>query len=234
MPRLTVFALALCVFQGELLASESTFRFGSNLSGTDGLSNASVISGNFEMTLAAGPAGTLLSETDADGLGINSRGIADVPDSGSASKFNLIDGTGPLAGQGEYVTFEFDRDGVIRDVLFDGVKDETLEFFTLEAANGDVWTFFDFEIGLRIDVNLITEPNVTLLTDGNDDLLDVNIPFSAGDQFVMTYGEFVAPGIDSGNGARWEGLVLVPEPAVGWLLGMCLLCAAKIRRRPEA
>jgi hypothetical protein len=59
---------------------------------------------------------------------------------------------------------------------------------------------------------LTAGPNVTLLIDGNDDRLGVNIPFQAGQPFTLTFGEFAASGIGPGNGARFGGLVVTPEP----------------------
>jgi hypothetical protein len=202
----------------------------------------------------------LFNEADTNGLGVNSAstpGSFDVTDFSNRSKLNLTEDIGPIGDfqqpavfYGEAVTFSFDGPGAITAMLFDGVKDESFEFFRLETPGGGVISFFDAEIGIRIsDISLISAlvPNVTLLVDGtinfNDDLAGLSIPFQAGDEFRLAYGEYIAtadqllPGnsLLQGNGARWEGLIVseVPEPATGALTVSALVmgAAALARRR---
>lgn len=168
------------------------------------------------MAVSAGPGAAVFNETDSDGLGIDTSLIPGVNDAGgraSRSKFDLVDGTSPISGEGEAVVFSFNQAGMVRNILFEGLKDELLEYFQLTGPDGTVLTFFDAEIGLPVDPSIITEPNVTLLVDGDDDLNGLKIPFQSNEQFILRYSEFAAPGIAAGNGARWQGItVVIPEP----------------------
>ncbi|QDT74077.1 PEP-CTERM sorting domain-containing protein [Lacipirellula limnantheis] len=234
-------AMACLAACGSARAAHS-FRFQSNLHGATvtGQSSALVAAGAYGMSLTAGPAGAALNETHPQGMGIDSRGVAGALDATSTAgvdKINVLEG--PAGGASETITFSFDRSGVIRDLLFDGIKDETLEYFQLTLPNGELLTFVDAEAEFRLtqqgfslaDLSL---PNITPLVDGNDDRMGINLPFAAGDAFVLSYGNhpfptgYVPRQNELGNGARWEGLVIVPEPSglgltlcgVGALLGM--------------
>jgi len=222
--------LAAC---GSARAAHS-FRFQSNLHGTTvtGQSSAFVTAGAYDMSLTAGPVGAALNETHPQGMGIDSRRIAgalDVTSTTGVDKINVLEG--PAGGASETITFSFSRSGVIRDLLFDGVKDETLEYFQLTLPSGELLTFVDAEAEFRLtqqgfslaDLNV---PNITPLVDGNDDRLGINLSFAAGDAFVLSYGNhpfptgYVPLQNELGNGARWEGLVIVPEPS-GLALALC-------------
>jgi hypothetical protein len=218
---------------GSARAAHS-FRFQSNLHGTTvtGQSSAVVTEGAYGMSLTAGPVGAALNETHPQGMGIDSRGVAgarDVTSTTGVDKLNVLEG--PASGASETITFSFNRKGVIRDLLFDGVKDETLEYFQLTLPNGELLTFIDAEAEFRLtqqgfslaDLNV---PNIMPLIDGNDDRLEINLPFAAGDTFVLSYGNhpfptgYVPLQNELGNGARLEGLVIVPEPS-GPALALC-------------
>jgi hypothetical protein len=211
-----------------------SFRFQSNLHGATvtGRSSAVVTEGAFSMSLTAGPVGAALNETHPQGMGIDSRGVAgslDVTSTTGVDKVNVLEG--PAGGASETITFSFNRSGVIRDLLFDGVKDETLEYFQLTLPNGKLVTFVDAEAEFRLTqqgfgLANLNVPNILPLVDGNDDRLDVNLPFAAGDTFVLSYGNhpfptgYVPLQNELGNGARFEGLVIVPEPS-GLALALC-------------
>ena len=230
---------------GSARAAHS-FRFQSNLHGTTvtGQSSAVVTEGAFGMSLTAGPVGAVLNEVHPQGMGIDSRGVAgalDVTSTTGIDKINVL--KGPAGGASETLTFAFNRSGVIRDLLFDGVKDETLEYFQLLLPNGELLTFIDAEAEFRLtqqgfslaDLNV---PNITPLVDGNDDRLGINLPFAAGDAFVLSYGNhpfptgYVPLQNELGNGARWEGLVIVPEPS-GLALMLCGAGALGRARRKQ-
>lgn len=217
-----------------LAHAQQQFLLKSGNNGLTGTGSGRVLSGGFALSLTAGPAGALFDEMDSRGLGVDSSGIANAFDFAS-DRFHILQSAdpgnpSPLAGLSEWVDFSFDRDGVIRDLLFDGVKDETLEYMILTTSGGKQYSFFDAEVVLRLEnagwtAAWLTAPNVTLLTSGNDDVLNVDIPFAAGETFRMSYGEFpFPPGYipasnpnDLPNGARWEGIVVLPEPPAGLL-----------------
>lgn len=191
------------------------------------------------MSLTAGPAGAALNETHPQGMGIDSRGVAGALDATSTTgvdKINVLEV--PAGGASETITFSFNRSGVIRDLLFDGIKDETLGYFQLTLPNGDLLTFVDAEAEFRLTQQRfsladLSVPNITPLVDGNDDRMGINLPFAAGDAFVLSYGNqtgYVPQQNELGNGARWEGLVIVPEPS-GLGLTLCGVGALLGRRR---
>ncbi len=168
-------------------------------------------------------------------------GALDVTSTTGVDKFNVLEGA--ASGASETITFSFNRSGVIRDLLFDGIKDETLEYFQLTLPNGELLTFVDAEAEFRLtqqgfglaDLNV---PHITPLVDGNDDRLGINLPFAAGDAFVLSYGNhsfptgYVPLQNELGNGARWEGLVIVPE-ASGLALALCGVVAIGWARRKQ-
>ena len=244
----------LLLFLSSLGHAES-FIFGNNANGLTGAANTSLAKGVFQMSLTAGPTGAVLDESDDDGLGIDTSAIANVTDGGSVgdtSKFNIIDGTAPVSGQGEFISFSFDQPGILKELLFDGLKDETLEFYSIEFPDSSVISFFDFETEFRLQqdvqaVNYLLSdlgvPNPTEGLDSSDDLTGLNYVFDAGEVFTLTYGEIdyvsVLPGYDpvgsakSGNGARFEGVtvIAIPEPSalLLFLAASSFYCVARNR-----
>ncbi len=235
-------------------ARAGSFIFASNANGLTGSANATLVGSDIDLTIAVGAAGAVLNESDSDGMGIDSTGIAGVTDS-SSSKLNVLGGVS--AGQGESLTFSFSHDGVLDGLLFDGLKDEPLEYFSLELPGGSVLSLFDFEVEMRLNhqgFNLsdMGVPNPTQADGPNDDFSGLAIPFSAGEVFTLTYGEVdydgsVLPGYypadnnlnptgDLPNGARFQGVqaTAVPEPGA---LVLCVIGStaflAMRRRRPE-
>lgn len=236
--------LAAVLLGGPLtVADAATFAFARQANGVSGLTSAQVSADGVAMTLSAMPEGAVLDERSSGGLGVTSRSLAGVTDAG-LDTFNVLGGTAPVAGQGESITFSFDQRGVLTALDLDGVKDESFEFFRLEVPGGEVLSIFDSQIGLRlVDLSLIDEPNVTLLSeipgeDVDDDLFGLSIPFRPGEQFRLTYGEYTPdpsnyqPGFtpETPNGARFSGVTvqLVPEPSAAPLIG---LWAAGLSRR---
>lgn len=246
---LCVAALLLGILQTTCFAE--TFQFGGNANGLTDHAAETISRGEFRLTLKAGPAGALLNENDNGGLGINTRGIDGVPDGGSGGepdKFNIIDGTAPVSGQGESVLFSFDRAGQLQGLLFDGLKDETLEYFTIEFPDGSITTFFDFEVDRRLtdqgfSVASLGVANPVLADGASDDFTGINYRFAAGEEFAVSYGEIafttVLPGYAPteagvGNGARFEGIVVVAVPesssAMLTLVAASLLLSARAHR----
>lgn len=230
---------ALAVLTAGSAEASTTFQFRGNLN-TDagqtvtGLATAAVTTGGFTATLEASPSGAVLDESDNRGLGIDSAPIPGVSD-GDNQRLNVLGGTGPLAGERESVTLSFDRSGVITDLFFDGVKDETLEYFTVTMPDASFINFFDFEAEFRLnqqgfvlaDLGLA---NIVLAGDDEDDLRGVALPFGPGDEFTIAYGEIdfvnLLPGYvplegGSGNGARFAGVTVIPEAGC-----LALACAA--------
>ena len=241
-PLLVSCLVALSSLGTSAIAERVEFFFGSRQAGVDGLANAEIVASGVGLSLSATPNGAVLSEISSGGLGVNSRGIAGATD-GSNDKFDLLGGA--LQGQADGLTFWFDTPGVITELHFDGVKDESFEFFTLTTPSGDVYSLFDSQVGLRLsDTAAIDQPNVTLLSEtggADDDLLGIAIPFEAGAPFTLVYGEYfpepneLAPGFtpDAGNGARFQGVVIdvIPEPTglVTAAGAISLLCARTSR-----
>ncbi len=227
------------------------FTFGSDANGLAGLADATIIEqGGFALNLQAGPTGAVFNESDSDGLGINTRGIADVDDGGGGGdpdKFNIIDGTAAVSGQGEFVVFSFEQAGVVESLLFDGLKDETLEYFSIEFPNAMVVTVFDSQVEQRLtdqgfQLSDLGVPNPTLAPNEEDDFEVVEYAFEAGQEFKLTYGEVdftnVLPGYvpvagGVGNGARFQGIVVraIPEPSTAVLALAATLLAAVAHRR---
>ena len=228
-------------------AQAESFLFGENANGVTGQTAASLDSGPFRLELAADPPGAVLDEQDDEGLGIDTSSLMDVSDGGGTGdprKFNLIDGNSPVSGQGESVEFSFQRRGILKDLLFDGMKDETLEYFSIAFPDASIITFFDFEAEFRLNQQSfqlaeLGVANPTLAADASDDLIGVNYHFEAGEEFQITYGEIdyrnVLPGYEPlgsqkfGNGARLEGIVVVvPEPACVTLSLVCLFLVSAV------
>jgi hypothetical protein len=236
--------LTLVAFQAiyhPITAQAATFRFESSADPVNGQSFAAKTVEGRTMSLAASPAGAVL-DVRFGGLGVNSRAIVGATDSG-IDRFNVLGGG--FAGESESIEFSFDAPGVITTLDFDGVKDESFEFFQLTTPRSGVWSIFDSQIGLRlIDITLIDEPNLTLLTEAgspDDDLFGIAIPFAAGEVFTLTYREYTPdpsnyqPGFvpEAPNGARFQGLevTFVPEPSAGLLLASVGGFVATLSRR---
>lgn len=222
-------------------AQAAAFRFESSVDPANGQAVATKTVEGRTMSIAASPVGAVL-DIRFGGLGVNSRGIVGATDPG-IDRFNVLGGV--LAGVSESIQFSFGAPGYITTLDFDGVKDESFEFFQLTTPRNGVWSIFDSQIGLRlVDLSLINEPNLTLLTEAgspDDDLFGIAIPFSAGEVFTLTYREYTPdpgnyqPGFvpENPNGARFQGLevTFVPEPAAGAMLASLVAAAAVSRRR---
>jgi hypothetical protein len=239
----------LCVLSG-LPAQASTFVFSnSNSSGLNGLAAGNVADAEVTVSFVAGP-GTAVFATDAGRLGVDSRSNPGVVDP-FPNRLNLMRGT--AAGQGESLSFSFNRTGYLDKLYFDGMKDETLEYFTLTLPNGSVRTIFDFEAEFRLnfqgfDPSDVGVPNFTMTDDASDDISGLGIPFRPGQVFTLTYGQVdyaaLLPGYvpmnsqgiptgDIANGARFEGLsvTLVPEPGtLAMLVGLVAVVVRRSRR----
>lgn len=242
--RWQVNLLILLVIVGTVqarAAQAATFRFESSVDPAHGQAVATKTVEGRTMSVAASPAGAVL-DVRFGGLAVNSRGIVSATDPG-IDRFNVLGGV--LAGVSESIQFSFDAPGVITTLDFDGVKDESFEFFQLTTPRSGVWSIFDSQIGLRlVDLSLINEPNLTLLTEAgspDDDLFGIAIPFAADEVFTLTYREYTPdpsnyqPGFvpENPNGARFQGLevTFVPEPAAGAMLASLVAAAAASRRR---
>ncbi len=219
--KISLIAVLTLLLAYEL--SAATFVFNSSTNSMNGLAVTSLTDDGFTMTLAAGPAGAVLDDVDAQGLGINSRGIPGAVDD-DATKFNVIEGTSPVSGQGESAEFSFDRAGILTALDFDGVKDELFEYFRLDTGSGEPIYFFDSmadPAGINVDGMVIfLQESATL----DDEISGLSIPFSAGQVLTLSYGQ-----LGAGNGSRWEGLtVAVPEPNG---LALLLFLVLPLKRR---
>jgi hypothetical protein len=228
-------------------AAAETLVFEDNLHAMTNQTSATVAVGGFDGTFTAGPAGARLNENDDAGLGIDNRAVAgSTADTGAnrgATKFNIIGGSGPLAGSAEFITFSFDKPGVLQDLFFDGLKDESLEFFELLLPNGNKLTIFDSQTLAKLtdqgfDLADLQVTNPILCQDEEDDLYDLNYRFAAGEVFKLTYGEVdfnsILPGyvpvVDQvPNGARLQGLAVIPEPTSVMLATASLVMVSTCR-----
>lgn len=225
-------AVCLLLLAGGSLPAEE-FIFGGNLNGLAGQGSKTLVSGRFTMTLEVTRDGAVMAETDSRGLGVNSRGIAGATDP-TSDKFDVLGGT--LAGEADQVRFWFDRDGFLRDLDFDGVSDEDYEYFLLQTPTSPDLYFFDSFNGSTADPGLISVPGVVHFLQeapggGGSGPVDdrsrpLGIPFTAGQVFVLTYGELA-----DGNGAKWQGVTVVPEPCTALLLVASAVAASRARTR---
>ncbi|MEQ8209631.1 MAG: hypothetical protein RH917_07345 [Lacipirellulaceae bacterium] len=235
----------LIVVFGMLVSSQEAaaedLLFGFNSNGLTGLSTAEIPLQESQLSVSALPLGTVFNEVDNSGLGIDSRSLSS---DGDITKLNRIGGVN--SPDFEAMTFSFSRSGVLESINLDGLKDETLEYFSLELPNGVALSLFDFEVELRLNqqgfqLSDLGVPNPTLADGSRDDFVGLDIPFLAGEIFTLTYREIdydnaVLPGYrpeddfgrptgDLPNGARLQGLgfTTVPEPHACWLiLGLAL------------
>lgn len=236
-----------------ILPSRSTwgesFLYGSAVGGNEGVISAQLDrsstllnEGAFAMALQAHPAGAQLDDRDSQGLGIDTSALAGVTDNQSTSgttKLNLIDGSNSLSGQPESLSFSFDRPGILKSLFFDGVKDETLEYFLLVFPDGSEITLFDSQTDFRLGVQGyqladLNVPNPVEFQKEDDDLTEIDYVFKAGETFTLTYGEADYSEVPDystnpqfpnfpnavGNGARFQGVVVesIPEPTTAVLL----------------
>ncbi|MGD9721253.1 MAG: hypothetical protein AB7O59_08595 [Pirellulales bacterium] len=213
-------------------AEAETFTFGFDANNLNGTPSTTLTAGAFSMDLAAGPAGSGLWETNSIfGMGVDSEAV--LGPGGLPARFDRINGTS------EYIEFSFGQSGILTGLNFDGVKDESLEYFLLESTGVHV-NFFDSFANTTIPgavdnallQGAITGGVVYLLENGtyDDETIDLAIPFVAGQIFRLSYQE-VGGGLGAQyeptiapNGARLQGISVVPEPgawklfAVGALL----------------
>jgi hypothetical protein len=230
---------------GSGAARGETFSFGGNQNGFSGQPSAMLTAGPFELHLEAGIAGTLLNEPQGAGMGINSSavGVDPVP-----ALFNTIEGLGPLAGAAESVRFSFNRAGKLTGMNFDGVKDESLEYFVLTSSGGVRVNFFDSAANTTVPgavdaavlggavtgaVEYLLEIDDTI----DDEAQALSIPFAAGQQFDLAFfalGAEFGP-TEAANGARLQGITVapVPEPTALIAAAMAALSALSfvVRRR---
>jgi hypothetical protein len=249
--------LAFCLGGSTHAAS---FVLGNNANGLTGHIGPAVLTRDgVTLTITHTLSGAKFDES-GKGLGVDARGTPSAAlentSLGGTDKLNLQQALGPLTAftapavfYGESLRFGFDRAGTITALMFDGVKDESFEFFQLESSRqGVLHSFFDAEIGLRItDPTLLTVPNKLLLTDAivssNDDRAGLAIPVAPGEVFTLTYGEFIVTpnmlkpgnGLLEGNGARWEGVVFTaaPEPSSLAMLGLIAIVTSFSRVRSQ-
>lgn len=220
-------------------ARGETFVFGSgSQNNINGTASASLTKGTFTMQLLPALPGSLLSEVSSAGMGIDSTPVAGTGD-GQPSLFNVLGGSGPLAETGEALQFSFLQSGVLTGINFDGVKDESLEYFVLESPGGGRMNFFDSAANTTIpgavasaaangaitgDVIYLLEVNSAI----DDEAQNLHIPFAAGEQFTLTFrslGPEFHP-LLAANGARLQGVTVqsVPEPSgIAIAVGLALV-----------
>jgi hypothetical protein len=214
-------ALAICFTS---TARGETFAFGLGANNLLGATSKTLNSGGFGMDLVAGPAGSGLWETaGVGGMGVDSSAV--LGPGGQAARFERI------SGSSEFVEFSFDVPGLLTGLNFDGVKDESLEYFILESTGGLRINLFDSAANTTIPGAIdnavlhgaVTGQVVYLLEGGgfDDEANNLVIPFAAGQVFTISYAE-VGGGLGAAfepiiapNGARLEGITVaaVPEPA---------------------
>jgi hypothetical protein len=241
--RIYVLSSVLSV-AGTIIAAPSavceTFRFGSLFGANlNGVAAGSETVGNITMQLAAGPTGATVSELNSNEMGISSSAIAGAIDP-DAQSFNVFEPGSVLAGVGESLRFSFDKPGVLTGINFDGVKDESLEYFVLESTGARV-NFFDSaangpiarhtpeemlsgSVDQAVAEQLITGQVVLLLeiSGADDEARNLSIPFLAGQEFTLTYGELdeALETAEPGNGAQLQSItvIAVPEPAASCIV----------------
>lgn len=229
-------------------AQAATFAFGLNANDLVGAASKTLSSGGFSMDLTAGPPGSGLWETGSNiGMGVDSTAV--LGPGGQAARFDRINGTS------EYIEFSFDTPGFLTGMNFDGVKDESFEYFILETSGGVRINFFDSAanttVAGAID-NAVLQGAVTgqvvYLLEGNgfdDETYSISVPFAAGQVFKLTYAE-VGGGlgqafepIDVPNGARLQSIVVAPVPEPSALLlgasgAIFVVACGGVRKRRRA
>lgn len=235
--RATGLATALLVSGLLGSAHGETFAFGSNANDLVGAPTKTLSSGSFSMDLTAGPVGSGLWETGSDlGMGVDSTAVLGA--GGQSARFDRI------GGVSEFIEFSFATPGILTGLNFDGVKDESFEYFILETSGGVRVNLFDSAANITIAgaidnavlLGAVTGQVVYMLEGGgfDDETNSLSIPFVAGQTFKLTYSE-LGGGLGAQfeptlvpNGARLQSITVasVPEPtslalalsAAGWLL----------------
>lgn len=243
--RKTLLVIAVAATPGVALAAD--FRFGSNAGGFNGQTSVVLNEAGSSLLLTAGPLGAVLDERSSGGLGVNSRILPGVT-GGEVDKFDVIEGSAAVAGAGEFVTLQFDTPGVITAIDFDGVKDESFEYFILTTESGARINFFDSAsnttvpgaVDAAISDGAVTGEVVYMLEGGgfDDEAFGLTIPVLAGDLVTITYAELgptYGP-LLSPNGARFQGVTFeasIPEPSTCLLsiLVIAASCAGDRSRR---
>ena len=226
-------------------ARAATFQFGANANGLEGVASAVLMDDGFSMTIQSGPSGALITERSQHGLGVDSAVIPGVTSPGT-DVLNLIEGDPPLDGTPEFITISFDQPGFITYLDFDGVKDESLEYFILTTESGERYNFFDSAANTSVpgavddavQMGVVTGDVVFLLEDPpliDDEIGDLLIPFAAGELVTLTFAE-LGPAFGptkNPNGARFQGITVsrIPEPSGLMLVALAMLAAARVGKR---
>ncbi len=235
-------ALCLLALPFGTANAETLFSFRNTVHGIDTMSSGAITTNGLTMQLSAGPstAGALFREFNS-GLGVVSRGTPGINDP-SLDTFNVLSDSSGNPIEGETMTFSFDKAGTLRELDFDGVKDEAYEYFVLQTTTSPDLYFFDSFINtMGGDPSFINVPGqVVFLQEGtsaiDDKTLPLNIPFAAGQEFVLTYGQLntAQPGQEIGNGARLQGITVVPEPPALFTVLAMLAGIALLQQRTTA
>ncbi len=221
--RLIVLTIAFAAATPAVSRS-ATFSFGGSQNNLNGLESKSLSAGGFAMQLSTTIPGTRLNEPQNAGLGIDSTPVVGANDL-ATPLFNLLGGSGPLAGAGEGVRFSFDQPGLLTGLNFDGVKDESLEYFVLETPGGERYNFFDSAANVSIPgavdsaiaAHVVTGHVIYLLEINSaidDEAQGLQIPFGSGQQFTLTYNELGSQfgPLEAANGARLQAITVAPAP----------------------
>jgi hypothetical protein len=224
------FFAATLLIGGATRSPAEVFSFGLDANNLLGAATKTIASGEYSMHLAAGPPGGGLWETSsALGMGVDATDV--LGPGGQAARFDRINGVS------EYIEFSFDAPGVLTGLNFDGVKDETFEYFILETTGGVRINLFDSAANTTVPGaidNAVTQGAVVgqvvyLLEGGgfDDETNSLSVPFAAGQMFTLAYaevggglGEAFEP-IGEPNGARLQSITVapVPEPSTAALWG---------------
>ena len=234
--------VGLLLVTGGSEMSAAEFRFGRNEAGVGGLTTAAVIADGVTLSIAAGPAGAVLDARGFGGLGVTSRDLAGVS-GGEVDKFDVIAGSSAFTGQGEFVELVFDVAGSVTAIDFDGVKDESFEYFVVTTESGRRINFFDSAANTTVpgavdaaigDGALVGD--VLYLLEAatfDDEIFGLAIPVAAGETMTITYAELSSAygPIATPNGAKIQGFVFQPLPAPSAVILATYAAALAARRR---
>lgn len=235
------FALIAALSSAAAVAGAAEFHFGNNANLLTGQTSGVVTVDGVQMSLTANPAGGVFYESSVAGLGVDSIAVPGATDL-DRDKFSILRGDAGIAGTAETLTFSFDTAGVITAIDFDGVKDESLEYFILTGESGQRVTFFDSAANVSVPgavdaavlAGAVTGDVVFLLEGGgfDDETFGLSIPFAAGETLTLTYAELDAQfgPLQAGNGSRLQGLTVtaIPEPAA---LALAVVACCGVSRR---